>query len=180
MKPKSNRKPGVMDNCQTPSYALDPLIPFLPEGRFWEPACGNGNLVSTLHSTGRMGHGTDILTGLDYFSYQSTWIMAQLYEWDFSVTNPPFSIKYDWLRRSYELGKPFALLVPVEMIGAKKAQDLFKQYGFEWIFLNRRVNFEMPNKGYSGGGAQFPVFWTTWKFNIGQPVTFAEITYPKK
>ena len=175
-KPKSNRRASpLIDNCQTPPYALDPLYQYLPHGSFWEPACGKGNICEALLNRDRDGIGTDVLDGeeYDYFTYQPD-------QWDFSVTNPPFSIKYDWLRRSYELGKPFALLVPVKMIGAKKAQDLFKQYGFEWIFLNRRVNFEMPNKGYSGGGAQFPVFWLTWKFSIGQQVTFAEIEYPKK
>lgn len=52
-----------------------------------------------------------------------------------------------------------------------------KHYGFEWILLNRRVNFKMPNLGYAGGGANFPVMWWTWRLNIGKLVTFGHIAY---
>ena len=173
MKPKSNRKPGTMDNCQTPSYALDPLILYLNKSQtIWEPAAGEGQIVQFLSRRGYKVVQSDILDGQDYFEYQPD-------KWDVSITNPPFSMKYDWMRRTYELDKPFALLLPVESIGAVKAQNLFKEYGFEWIFLSRRVNFKMPNKGYTGNGAQFPVFWLTWKLNIGQQVTFATIIHRK-
>ena len=53
--------------------------------------------------------------------------------------------------------------VPLEMLGAASCQRLIRPHGFEVMLLDKRVNFKMPNKGYEGGGAQFPVIWLTWQ-----------------
>jgi hypothetical protein len=47
---------------------------------------------------------------------------------------------------------------------------------FEWIFFKRRINFKMPNKGWTGTGAQFPTFWFTRGLNIGQNVSIYDNT----
>lgn len=95
------------------------------------------------------------------------------------MTNPPYSIKFQWIERCYQIGKPFALLLPVETLGANKAQKFFKQYGIEIIFLNRRVNFILPHTSSSSNGAWFPVAWFTYRLNIGNQITFADISYDK-
>ena len=177
MKPKINRTgdiyiPAGYDACQTPAYAIDPLLPYLPgDWTIWEPACGENFLVDALYDANRKVTTGDILTGQNFFEYQPD-------TWDCQITNPPYSIKYDWLARSYELQKPFALLLPVETLGAKTAQTLFSEYGLEVIFLDKRINFKMPNKGWDGAGAQFPVAWFTWKLHIGAQMVFAHIEYP--
>lgn len=160
-----------MDNCQTPPEALAPIMPYLKIGGYvWESACGEGLLLDTLASIGWCV-GTDTIGGKDFFQYQPE-------NWDVQVTNPPYGLKYKWLKRSYELGKPFALLVPVEMIGTKSCLDIMEEYDldFEWIFFKRRINFKMPNKGWSGKGAQFPTFWYTRGLNIGQKVSIFDNT----
>lgn len=174
MKPKTNRAGDAavsleMDRCQTPLYALDPLLPYLPPKCWvWEPAAGDGNIARALHKANHWVVSTDVLTGHNFFTWQPAL-------WTVLVTNPPYSIKYDWLAHCYELGRPFALLLPIDTIGAAKGQCLFRRHGVEIIYLNRRVNFKMPNKGY-GGSAQFATAWFTWGLNIGQAITFAEIT----
>jgi hypothetical protein len=175
MKPKQNQagdinESNVFDRCQTPFYALDPLIPYLPKHELiWEPAQGDGHIVAKLTDEKFMILGTDILTGCNFFDYELEGFGCQ-------VTNPPYSIKYDWLRRSYELEKPFALLLPLETLGSSKGQALFEQYGIEIILLDKRVNFKMPHKGYGKSGAQFPVAWFTWRLGIGQQITYGKIT----
>lgn len=181
MKPKVNRaaKPYVaqkIDACQTPAYALDPLLPYLRrfvDPCIWEPANGAGQLSNALRTAGfEYVYTSDILTGESFFDFKPLL-------WDMIVTNPPYSLKFAWLKRCYELGKPFALLVPVEMIGAASGQVLMQRYGFEIMLLDKRVNFNMPNKGYEGHGAQFPVLWLTWRI-LPSPVVFGAITYPPK
>jgi len=168
MKPKQNYGIGDKDLCQTPDYALDPLLPYIKDDIVWECASGEGNIVRVLESRGHSVIGTDILFGTDFFNWQPE-------AWDCIVTNPPYRLKYQWLERCYQLGKPFALLMPLETLGAKRAQVLFEKYGFEIILLRPRVNFKMPNRGYDGKGAQFPTAWFTWKLEIGQQITFAEL-----
>ena len=173
---KSNRAaneyvPQGYDACQTPPYAIDPLLPYLDtHWTIWEPAQGERLLVEALYDSGFNDVvGSDLLTGQNFFEFEPP-------QWDALVTNPPFSLKYKWLERCYQLGKPFALLLPVETLGAKTAQDLFRQFGLNMIFMDKRVNFKMPNKGWEGGGAQFPVAWFTWGFNIGSEMVFARLT----
>lgn len=174
-KPKTNRAGDEaisqgFDRCQTPAYALDPLLPYLQQQwRLWEPAAGDGLLVEALYDSGfKTVHAGDILTGQNFFDVEPP-------AFDCLITNPPYSIKYQWIEHCYALNKPFALLLPVETLGAKTAQVFFREHGIEVIFMDRRVNFKMPNMGYEGNGAQFPVAWFTWGLNIGQQMVFARL-----
>jgi hypothetical protein len=176
-KPKINRAgdlyvPQGYDACQTPPEAIDPLLPFLnPMARIWESAAGEGLLVEALYDSGfTIVVATDILTDQNFFEFEPP---SSTY--DIQITNPPYSVKYDWLKRSYELGKPFALLLPVEVLGAKTAQVLFREYGVEVVFPDGRINFKMPNVGFEGSSAQFPTAWFTWGLNIGHDLSFAEV-----
>jgi hypothetical protein len=160
--------PLGMDACQTPGYALDPLLPYLNKSlTLWEPARGEGLIVKALSDNGFSVVGSDILTDQNFFDYEPE-------QWDCLVTNPPYSVHFQWLKRCYELGKPFALLVKVELLGTKTAQELMQQYGFEILLLDKRVNFKMPFKGWESS-AQFPTFWLCWKL-LPEPVMFGKIT----
>jgi len=180
VKPKTNRKGDIhkshkMDQCQTPPYALNPLRTFLSRfSRVWESAAGEGYLVRALEEGGFEVTGTDLLTGDNFFT------MSVPKGCEVQITNPPFSAKYDWLRRSYELELPFALLLPIEVLGAAAGQKLIRECGAEIIFYDQRVDFKMPEKGWNGGGAQFPTMWLTWGLNIGQQMTFARLDKPTK
>ncbi len=183
MKPKENKgyNTGTYDECQTPPYAFEPLIPHLENQYYnylWDCASGKGSLIREFERRGFGYVGTDILYGDDFFdptSYQK-----YLPEMFIIVTNPPYSIKYDFLERCYFLGRPFALLMPVEMLGTAKGQELFNKYGIEVIFMSPRVDFYMPNKGWEGGGAQFPTAWFTWKLNLPKEINFARLNKPKR
>jgi hypothetical protein len=183
MKPKENKgyNTGTYDECQTPPYALEPLIPYLNRMYYryiWECAYGRGTLTEEMKRHGFGVVGTDIIYGDDFFddnSYQQF-----LPERFIIVTNPPYSLKYEWLERCYDLDKPFALLMPVEMLGTAKGQKLFDKYGIEVIFMSPRVDFYMPHKGYEGAGAQFPVAWFAWKLNLPHQINFARLNKPKR
>lgn len=160
------------DRCQTPAYALDPLRPYLPAAAtIWEPSAGEGSLVRTLTHIGHTVIGSDLLTGQNFFKWKPT------EPWDLIVTNPPYSVKYDYLARCYGLGKPFALLVPVETIGAGRAQKLFRDFGGpELLLLDKRVNFKMPYQGFEGSGANFPVLWLCHQL-LPASICFGSIVY---
>lgn len=173
-KPKQNyTDQPEKDKFQTPSYALKPLLPYLNSDMLvWESAVGEGYLMRALQSNGFNVHGTDILSGTDYFTYTPTY-------YDIQITNPPYSLKYKWLERAYELGKPFALLMPGDTILAQRAQNLFVKYGYSVLIPNRRVDFKTPFKGWNSN-AQFTSAWFCWKIE-GMPegVTFVNMDKEK-
>jgi len=156
------------DDFQTPPIALEPLYPYLKGGwTIWECAAGKGNLVRAL----AQGNGfdviaTDILTGQDFLTHEPE-------NYDCVITNPPYSLKQQFLERAYNLGKPFAFLLPLTTFETKKRQDLFKKYGLEVIFLDKRINFETPSG--KGSGSWFATAWFTNGLNIGQQLVFAEL-----
>jgi hypothetical protein len=173
-KPKSNYKDAPRDRCQTPTYALDPLFRYLPPTwTIWEPAAGEGLLVAALHAGGFEDVITgDILSGQDFFTYQPE-------RWDCIVTNPPFSEKYKWLERCYQLGKPFALLMPLETLGAASAQKYFEDCGVEIVLFDKRIDYKMPSKGW-GGSSQFASAWFTSGFGLGRELNYGHIRKSKQ
>jgi hypothetical protein len=163
------------DRCQTPWYALDPLLPYLPQDRIiWESAAGEGYLRDELGKKGYSVVSGDILSGQNFFDITFNSLKP------IQVTNPPYSTKYKWLARSYEIGLPFALLMPVDVLGSKTALELFEKHGIEIIFLKWRVDFKMPSKGWDGHGSQFTTHWFTHGLNIGQPMTYSSVAKPSK
>lgn len=187
MKPKKSN-PGdinvlsAMDVCQTPPYALEPLMQYI-DGEslwdrtgpnppiIWEPANGQGILSNALKVADFDIVTSDIQTGQNFFEYDPD-------NWDVLITNPPFSIKPAWLRRCYELCKPFALLMPVEFMGTAGAAKLFAEYGVEIMILTPRVDFKMPKEGWFSS-AQFPVCWYCWNL-LPKPLMFAELNKPQR
>ena len=181
MKPKENKGDNVgnYDNCQTPPYALEPLIPHIESFQIWECASGKGTLLRELSKHFLIVSGTDISEGKDFLKFKYWAYGFEMQDYTI-VTNPPYSIKYEWLEQCYRIGLPFALLMPVEMLGTAKGQKLFDKHGIEVIFMSPRVDFYMPNKGYEGGGAQFPTAWFTWGLNLPQQINFATLNKPKR
>ena len=166
---KSNDRVPTKDLCQTPPYALEPILPYL-DGAIWEPACGEGYLAKGLIEQGFIVQQTDILYGYDFLKWECG-------VYDMIVTNPPFSLKYKFLERCYEFDAPFALLMPVEVLGAKTAQIMFQKHGLEVMLLNKRIDFKMPNKGWAGT-AWFPTAWFCHKL-LPRTVMYGRINKSK-
>ena len=169
---------STMDVCQTPPYALDPLIRPLRALRIvidgmipkvWDPAAGQGLLARAWRDREFLTVETDLLGGVNFLDPFSL-----VDHYDAIVTNPPYSLKYDFLEQCLTLGRPFALLVPVETLGAARAQKTIESAGCQVIFMDHRVNFKMPNKGWAGA-AWFPVCWICGWLNLPDQMNFAHI-----
>lgn len=149
-----------MDEVYTPASAVSPLFPFLNKGwLIWELAEATGNISSVLNKAGYKTVATNYDCLLDYPA-----------EFDAIVSNPPYSIKTKILKRCYELGKPFALLLPLTALESADRQKLYKQYGLQIILLDKRVKFEIFS------GKQSPWFATAWFtnwLNLPKDINFA-------
>jgi len=158
------QKIGGSDNFQTPREALNILLPHLKkEWVIWECAWGKGKLFNFLKEEGFNVVGSD-----KEFDF-----LTNYKECDCIITNPPYSKKDEFLARCYELGKPFALLMPLTALEGKKRGNLYRKHGIQLIIPNKRINFETPSG--KGSGAWFQTAWFTWKMNLPMDLMFVEL-----
>ena len=178
-KPKLQQKenPTEIDGrdlFQTPNYATELLIPFIPKGinSIWECAAGGQKISKVLLKKFLMVTSTD----LQYDPVYNFLTYIPNFSFDCIITNPPFSIKRKFFDKCLMYGVPFALLIPADYSGW--ICDAITENGAEKIVPNRRVDFITPSGKESH--AQFHSMWLTWGFNIGQSETIIELTNEMK
>lgn len=133
------------DECLSPRYVVEPIVPFIMAKGFKDILCPfdkeNSMYVRVLKSNGfivKNSHKDDV----NFFEYDARTLNSDI---DCIVSNPPFSLKDKVLKRLFELGKPFAMLMPITALGGKKRQEMFKKYGIEVLFLGERTGFYTKN-----------------------------------
>ncbi len=148
------------DCFQTDPAALDPLLPYLDGLRVWEPACGEGQLARRLREVGCDVEASDVQTGTDFLTCTPP-------RCDVILTNPPFSIKDEFIARCYALRKPWALLMPLTALEGQKRQRYYAEHGLTVVLMPRRVDFTTPSGKV--GGSWFASAWYTWRLVPGEP-----------
>ncbi len=146
------RRHDTIDTFQSPPTVLDVLLPYIKKDWIvWECACGRGNLVKRLFQEGYTTIATDITTGLDFPTQEPG------FPYEIVLTNLPYFLKNEFLQRCYDLGKPFALLLPVNALDTPKRQGLYKDYGLDVLLLPSQVSF----RNLDGKHARFVCGWFT-------------------
>ena len=74
--------------------------------------------------------------GQNFFEYEPK-------EYDIIISNPPFTQKDEVLKRLYELGKPFAILLPLNSLQGVSRYKYFKQ-GIQLLAFDKRIGFHNP------------------------------------
>lgn len=157
---------GRSDEFGTPKEAIYPLITYLKKDwRIWECAWGNGSLAKHLRSEGFEVCGSEAIDFLE--------IPMPLEDFDCIITNPPYSMKEEFLEKCYEYGKPFALLMPLTALEGKRRGEIFRKYGISLIIPNKRINFITPSG--KGSGSWFQVAWFCWKLDLPKELNFVEL-----
>ena len=172
--PKTPEKPQGRDTFQTPNYAVDLLIPFIPKDvkRVWECAAGGRKISNRLVYYGYDVYSTDLRDEVPVNFL--TWDLKDQYTYcDAIITNPPFSIKDLFIERAFEYGFPFALLINSDYHATHIS---WIQRGCEKIIPNRRIDYITPT-GRNGktSSSQFHSMWLTYGFNLGRTETFVDL-----
>ena len=130
------------DDIYTPDEAIYPLLKYIPKNiTIWE-CCdneGDSNITKLLKKYGY----NVISTGKkeDFIHYE------QKEDFDMIITNPPYSLKDEFIKKCYEWKKPFCLLLPITALEGKTRNKMYKQYGIEILVFNKRINFMKDKKG---------------------------------
>lgn len=160
---------GRPDNFQTkdPHIALPPILQHVPKNKkIWCNASGEGRMVDYMREQGYQVTNNDLIHGFDFLSS-----FAEIPDYDVIIENPPYSIKDKWLQKCFDLGKPFALLLPAAAIGEQKRVAMYKKYGIQIMLPAARTDFITPN-GTEGGG-WFYAAWFCWKL-LPEQINFAD------
>ena len=74
--------------------------------------------------------------GQDFFDYEPE-------EWDVIISNPPYTNKRRYWERCLDLGKPFTLLLPVNILSDAVINDSLRERERETV-ARRNFNFSFP------------------------------------
>lgn len=150
------------DFYPTPPEATIALMRFLdlPKSTvIWEPASGEGHMSKAMLSMGYTVTESDICCGVDFLT-------APIRKVDWIITNPPFSLSEQFIRRCCEHGKPFALLLKSQYWHAKKRISLFYETCPSYILpLTWRPDFCFGKRG--SGSPLMDVIWVVWYPDCG-------------
>lgn len=138
---------SVRDTFQTPAYAVDLLVPLLPKLKtIWECAVGGGMIAKVLNRAGYGVFTSGIGGDADFTDRNMNFITETLDPSELGlemiITNPPFSIKKEFIEKAFEYGLPFAFLINADYSGE---QIDWVVRGCEKIIPTRRINYLTPN-----------------------------------
>ena len=89
------------------------------------------------------------------------------YEYDYLMTNPPFSIKDAVIEKVCQQGKPSALVLPLDSLGGVKRHKLYKEFGYPAIYIpSKRIDYFDSNwvlKKGSNFHSVIMLFNTKWE-----------------
>ena len=79
-------------------------------------------------------------------------------DYDCIISNPPFSLKDDVLKRLYELNKPYAMLLPIPALQGQKRFPYIKDC--QALIFDKRINyFTTPERKEIQKGVSFGSFY---------------------
>ena len=82
-----------------------------------------------------------------------------LYEFDYLITNPPFSVKDQVIEQVYKYGKPSLLMLPLDSLGGVKRASMYAKYGYPFVTIpTRRVAYYDENASLRKGAAFHSVY----------------------
>jgi len=126
------------DEFYTPLYAIEPLLKYLkPGSKILCPFDTEmSNYVKLFKEKGFDVYYSHILEGKDFFD------ITDLSDYDYIISNPPYSLKYEVFNHLFKLGRPFAMLVGVVgLFESQKRFNMFKDNKFEIMYFNKRISY---------------------------------------
>jgi len=156
------------DDYMTPKTAWEAVKQFIPKDKIiWEPFYGDGRSGQILREIGfNVIHEDE-----DFFENNKG---------DIIVSNPPFTMVPDVLKRLVELEKPFMLIMPSPKIFTQYMRTLFSKTEdpIQIIIPRKRIQFvklvngEIPENYESK--CNFDCFYYCWKMGLKRDIIWLE------
>lgn len=130
-------KVNKSDEFYTLEYAIKPLLKYIPSDKtIWCPFDkSESNFVKLFEAKGNKVIYGHIEDGKDFFDYEPQ-------NYDYIISNPPYSLRTPILERLFLLNKPFALLINESgLFDTKKRYEMLKNNPFEIMVFDKRINY---------------------------------------
>lgn len=126
------------DERYTPSILVQPIIKYLkPKSTIWCPFdTKTSELVLLLKENGFNVIYSHICLNQDFFNYEPN------EDYDYIISNPPFTKKLEVLDKLYKLKKPFAMLLNIECLNYQNVGEFFLNKDLQLLIVDKKVSFD--------------------------------------
>lgn len=161
------------DEWMTPDYAVKALLPFLPEKSeilcpFDKPDSAFVRVLRGARYKVWQSHIEGPTHGKDFFSFDGR--MQSVKNYDFIISNPPYSQKDAVFKKLFELDRPFCMLMGATAgLFEGKRFNLFQEHGdnLTVIWLSPRVSY-IDQSGVVMKSPPFQSCYVCWRLYEGR------------
>lgn len=138
------------NDYHTPDYCMDYILPFIKKVKetsakenftVWEPACSKQKMIVKYLKRHKIKTvGTCISKGrkYDFMTFEPP------FEFDMIITNPPFSMKKEFIDKCLEYDKPFILIIPLRILENTSWYSILKEKDFSLLIPMKRIHYIKP------------------------------------
>jgi hypothetical protein len=140
---------GGGDEQYTPKYGVEVLLPHIQHLKLKTIWCpfdkDDSEFVKVFRENNISVVNTHIENGQDFFSYEPK-------EWDVIISNPPYKNKRSFWERCLSFNKPFALLLPLNILSDSIINTTMKgkENEFQLLIPSKRMRFFNKRTGEIG------------------------------
>ncbi len=128
------------DEWYTPDYVVKLIVNDLLDNNIKKIFCPadkkDSAFVRVLSDFFEVGY-SHIDNGFDFLDYDNDFFK----DYDLILTNPPFSLKNEFIDKAIKIGKPWLFLLPISVFDSKKRFELLKNLDLSIFIFNHRINF---------------------------------------
>ena len=155
------------DEVYTPEYAVRPILKYIWPGEIvWCPFDkADSEYVKLISKTNEVIY-SHIDEGQNFFYYEPE-------HYNVIISNPPFSCKDNVIKRLYELGKPYAVLLPIPSLQGQTRFPYMKDC--QALIFDKRINYYTSlEKKETQKGVSFGSFYLRRNF-LPKDLIFEEL-----
>lgn len=127
---------NVFDEYFTPRILVEPIIPYIkPNSTIWCPFdTKESEFVIAFKKHNFNVIYSHIKYGQDFFEYTPQ-------NFDYIISNPPFSKKMKVFERLYKLNKPFAMICGLPILNYQEVGNFFLDKSLQLLIVDKKVSF---------------------------------------
>ena len=141
----SKGKFSEKDEYYTPSILIEPILKYIkPGASIWCPFdTEDSEFVIQFKKNNYNVIYSHIWNGQDFFEFEPDM------EYDYIISNPPFTLKLEVLKRLYELNKPFAMILGLPILNYQVVGEFFVGKDLQLLIVDKKVSFDGKTSSFN-------------------------------